>query len=262
MQAFLKIYIKSGTFSINTDSLHSSLKSITMNKTITVSVADGSNMNAYVAIPEGNGPFPAMMVFQEAFGVNAHIRDMADRLAAEGYLAIAPELFHRTAPPGFEGGYEDFSVLMPHFSAVTTETLEADSKATYEWLQGQGNVKKDKIGCIGFCLGGRVSFIVNTSLPIQAAVSYYGGGLHTIMDRVGKMSAPQIFFWGGKDKHILPEYVQIVSNALADAGKDNINVSISYADHGFNNNDRAAYNPQAGAEAWGMVKAFLKNKLG
>jgi carboxymethylenebutenolidase len=233
-----------------------------MNKTITLQVADGSTMNAYVAVPEGSGSFPAMMVFQEAFGVNPHIRYIAGRLAAAGYLAIAPELFHRTAEPGFEGGYDDFSALMPHFSAITTETLEADVKATYQWLQDQADVKKDKIGCIGFCLGGRVAFIANTCLPIQAAVSYYGGGLHTIMDRAHKMNGPEIFFWGGKDKHILPEHVQTVTQALTDAGKDFINVSISYADHGFNNNDRAAFNPQASAEAWGIVMVFLKNNLG
>jgi carboxymethylenebutenolidase len=233
-----------------------------MNKTVSLKVADNTAMNAYVSMPDGNGPYAAIMVFQEAFGVNKHIRDIADRLATEGYLAIAPELFHRTAEPGFEGGYDDFSVLMPHFSAISTETLEADVKAVYEWLQQQENVQKDKTGCIGFCLGGRVAFIANTCLPIQAAVSYYGGGLHTVVDRADKMSAPQVFFWGGKDKHILPEHVQTVNNALAQAGKDYINVTISYADHAFNNNDRAAYHAQASAEAWGMTMAFLKNKLG
>jgi carboxymethylenebutenolidase len=233
-----------------------------VNNTITLSVADGSTMNAYVSVPAGNGPFPAMMVFQEAFGVNAHIRDIADRLAAEGYMAIAPELFHRTAPAGFEAAYDNFAVLMPHFSAITIENLEADIKATYDWLQSQQNVKKDKIGCTGYCLGGRVCFVANTFLPIQAAVSYYGGGLHTIMDRASKMNAPQIFFWGGKDTHILPEHVQTVSHALTEVGKDFINVTISYADHGFNNNDRPAFHPEASAEAWGMVQTFLKNKLG
>ena len=76
----------------------------TLNNYITVAVADGTSMDVYVAIPkQGSAPFPAIMVFQEAFGVTSHIRSIADRLAAQGYVAVAPELFHRTAAPGFEG---------------------------------------------------------------------------------------------------------------------------------------------------------------
>ena len=116
-------------------------------------------MNAYVAMPKGDGMRPAIMVFQEAFGVNAHIRDIADRIATEGYIAIAPEIFHRTAPQGFELGYNDFSQVMPHFQAITPEGLINDIQATYDWLMTQKNVEKAQIGCIGFCLGGRVAFL-------------------------------------------------------------------------------------------------------
>ena len=229
--------------------------------TITLSVKDANEMNAYVSMPQGNGPFPAVMVFQEAYGVNHHIRNVTDRIASEGYIAIAPELFHRTAPAGFESPYDNFSAVLPHFQALTTEGLINDVKAVYDWLLMQDNVLKEKIGCIGFCLGGRVSFIANSSVKLAAAVSFYGGGMHTLTDRVAAVSAPQLMFWGGKDQHIKPEHVQEVVDAFQKEQKDYINVIISYADHAFFCDERPAYHPQTAREAWGMTKEFLKNKL-
>jgi len=218
-------------------------------------------MSAYIAFPEGSGPFPAMIVLQEAFGVNGHIRSVTDRLAREGYIAIAPELFHRTAPVGFEGAYNDFAALAPHFQVITTETLEADIQAAYDWLLGQKNVQQNKIGCIGFCLGGKASFIANTFLPLAAAISFYGGGVHTLANRAVNMKAPQLFFWGGKDTHILPEHRNAITEAIEAAGKDYTNVVISSADHGFFNEEKPAYNIEASKEAWALVKEFLKNKF-
>src|SRR6185312_7036747 len=139
---------------------------------ITLQVSDGIAMQCYVSIPQGNGPFPAVIVLQEAFGVNSHIRNVADRITKEGYVAIAPELFHRTAKPGEEFAYGDFAPIMPHFQGITVEGMAADMKACYDWTQKQANVKHDKIGSIGFCLGGRVSFLANTAVPLSAAISF------------------------------------------------------------------------------------------
>jgi carboxymethylenebutenolidase len=234
----------------------------TLNNYITVAVADGTSMNVYVAIPkQGSGPFSAIMVFQEAFGVTSHIRSIADRLAAQGYVAVAPELFHRTAAPGFEGSYTDFPSIMPHYSALTTETMEADIKATYDWLQQQTTVIKDKIGSIGFCMGGKVSMIANMVLPLSAAISYYGSLTQPLIDRLPELHAPQLLFWGGLDKHILHEHTEAIVKELKSANKEFINVDISYADHGFNCDDRVNYNPKAAKEAWAMSLAFLENNL-
>jgi len=228
---------------------------------ITLKVKDGSDMNAYVSTPWGTGPFPAIMVFQEAYGVNHHIKNVADRLAAEGYLAIAPELFHRSAPAGFEPPYGDFGVVMPHYQALTTEGMTDDIKATYDWLAAQSNVIKNRIGCIGFCMGGKVSFIANSAVPLAASVAYYGGGMHLVAGLAATLHAPQLMFWAGKDNHITPENVQTVVDAIRTAGKDYINVEISYAEHAFFCDERPSYHPQAALESWGMTKAFLKNKL-
>ena len=101
---------------------------------VELAVSDGTRMAAYVARPESGGPHPGLLVFQEAFGVNHHIRNVCDRFGAEGYVAIAPELFHRTAP-GFEGNYADFDSVRPHVQAVTAENAELDVRAAYEWLR-------------------------------------------------------------------------------------------------------------------------------
>src|ERR1700693_124865 len=113
-------------------------------------VADGTRMAAYVSRPEQRGPRPGLLVFQEAFGVNGHIRNVYDRFAAQGYVAIAPELFHRTATPGFEGRYTDFPAVMPHTKAVTTETAEMDVRAAYQWLGSNAHVRPDEISSVGF----------------------------------------------------------------------------------------------------------------
>jgi carboxymethylenebutenolidase len=232
-----------------------------MSLTVTLEVREATSMNAYVATPQGNGPFPAVILFQEAFGVNEHIKDVAGRIAAEGYVVIAPELFHRTAPAGYTAAYDDFPAVMPHFQALTTEKLADDAQAAYDWLLKQDNVRKDRIGCIGFCLGGRTSFIANSVLPLAASVSFYGGGAHTVADKASTLHGPQLFFWGGKDQHIKPEHIQEVTDAVQAAGKDYINVVISYADHGFFCDKRPSYNADAAKEAWAMTLAFFSNKL-
>ena len=102
---------------------------------VTLAVSDNTSMNAYVSRPEGDGPFPGMILFQEAFGVNHHIRSVADRMAKEWqYVVIAPELFHRTAP-GLQAGYDDYPSIAPHMEALTIEGLEADARAAYNFQQ-------------------------------------------------------------------------------------------------------------------------------
>lgn len=228
---------------------------------VLLSVEDGTNMDAYTSFPKkGDGPFPGILLFQEAFGVNHHIRNVADRLASQGYIVIAPELFHRTGS-GLDLSYNDFPAVMPHMKALTVARLEADAKASFNWLQQQNAVIKNKIGSIGFCMGGKVSFIANIALPLQAAVSYYAGRMPEIAERLHEIHAPQLMFWGGLDKHITPDQVETVVKALQDAKKEFINVTISYADHGFNCDERPSYHAQAAKEAWALTLAFFENKL-
>jgi carboxymethylenebutenolidase len=228
----------------------------------TLTVADGSSMQALVARPEEKGPFPGMLVFQEAFGVNAHIRDVAQRIAQEGYVAIAPELFHRSAAPGLEVRYDDFPSAMPHMKALTEQGLSDDVRASYEWLRDCSHVVRDHIGSIGFCMGGRVSFLANATVALRGAISFYGGSIApALLPRAANLNAPMLFFWGGLDKHIPQEQIRSVIDAVKAAGKPYINVEISDADHGFFCDARPSYNPVAAKEAWSLVASFLEARV-
>jgi len=228
---------------------------------VTLTLPDGGSMDSYVAYPGSHGTAAAVIILQEAFGVNHHIRSVADRVANMGYVAIAPELFHRTGR-NVEIGYTDFPSAQPHMQALTVEGLSADLRAVYQWLQGQDSVNKDRMAAVGFCLGGRVSFLANTILPLSAAVSYYGGGIKALADRAGDLHGEQLFFWGGLDKHIPQDQIDEVIQAVKHAGKSYTNVVISDADHGFNCDEKAAYNERAAKDAWALTTRFLAQRLG
>ncbi len=224
---------------------------------VELSVADGTRMSAYVARPKDGGAHPGLLVFQEAFGVNHHIRNVAERFAAVGYVAIGPELFHRTAP-GFEGSYTDFAAVMPHLQAVTAETAEADVRSAYDWLRS--SAKASDISSVGFCMGGRVSFIANSIVALRAAVSFYGGGIApALLDRAAKLQAPSLFIWGGMDKHITPEQRRAVTDTLSAEKKIYVNAEFSRADHGFFCDERAAYEPHSARQAWALTLEFLRS---
>lgn len=228
--------------------------------TVELAVSDGTRMNAYVARPQQAGKHPGLLLFQEAFGVNHHIRSVGDRFAKQGYAVIAPELFHRTAPPGFEGSYTDFAAIMPHMQAVTPENVEKDVRSAYDWLRSKAQVESGDISCIGFCMGGRVSFIANSILPLHAAASFYGGGIApALLDRASKLHAPMLLIWGGKDKHIPAEQRRAVVDSLSAADKIFVNAEFSRADHGFFCDERAAYEPYSARQAWALTLEFLRS---
>jgi len=227
---------------------------------IELNVADRTSMPAYVARPAGREPRPGLMIFQEAFGVNSHIRHVTERFAEHGYVAVAPELFHRTAPPGYEGNYNDFPSVMPHYQAVTNETAEADVRATYEWLHATSQVKADEISCVGFCMGGRISFLANSVVSLRNAVSFYGGGIAPgLLDRAPNLRAPALLIWGGLDKHITGEHRKAVTEALDVQRKVYVNVVFSNADHAFFCDDRPSYQPIAARQAWALTLEFLRS---
>ncbi len=229
-------------------------------ETIELNVPGTAPMRAYVARPSTGEPHPGLIVFQEAYGVNGHIRNVTDRFAAQGYVAIAPELFHRTAPPGFEGDYKNFPSVMPHYQAVTNEAAEADIRATYEWLHSSPHVNPDQISCVGFCMGGKVAFLANAVVPLRAAVSYYGGGIaQSLLDRAAKLHGPALLIWGGRDKHITPDHRAAVIHALDAEKKKYVNAVFSDADHAFFCDERPAYEPNAARQSWALTLEFLRS---
>ncbi|MFZ0645806.1 MAG: dienelactone hydrolase family protein [Candidatus Acidiferrales bacterium] len=224
----------------------------------TLPVADGSTMDAYVARPANPGKYPAILVFQEIFGVNAHIRDVTERFAKAGLVAIAPELFHRTAAPGLEISYDDFPAGMRHAQAITTEQLVLDIKSAYEWLAKDSGVHTDRIASVGFCMGGRVSFLACAKVPLQAAISFYGGGIApSLLPHVAEIHAPILFFWGGQDKHIGQDQIRAIVDECKRLGKPYVNVEFSEANHAFFRDVGPSYHPGAASLAWNLTESFL-----
>ena len=229
---------------------------------VTLAVGDGTSMRAYVARPEGS-PHAGILVFQEIFGINEHIRDLTERFAREGYLAVAPELFHRTGP-GFESGYTDMAPGRTHAQAATDEGLTADITAAHDWIRAAG--PQLPIAAIGYCMGGRVATLASMVAPLACSVAYYGGGIAphpfykvNLMDRFGTVRCPILFCWGGLDGFIKPEHVHMVTEGMRAANKTFVSAEFSDADHGFFCDARASYNANAASEAWALTLAFLAN---
>ncbi len=227
----------------------------------TIEVIDGSTMRAYVARPPASGKFPALLIFQEAYGVNAHIRSVADRFAAEGYIALAPELFHRTAP-GFEGDYQNFNSVRPLLEALTDAGLEADIYASFDWLSHDASVDTHRIGSVGFCMGGRASFLANAIVPLKGAISFYGGNIAQSLTHLApQLHGPALLLWGGQDKRILPEHIRTVVDALRAAKKPYTNIEFSEAEHGFFCDARSSYHKESAEQAWIVALNFLKTHV-
>ena len=225
-----------------------------MTEWVELTVDDGSSMRAWVARPAAPAT-RGLLLFQEAFGVNAHIRELTERFAAQGFLTIAPELFHRTAP-GFDCPYSEFAKAMPQLEAITEQGLDADARAAYGWLERAG--VGAHVASIGYCLGGRVSFVANSGLPLKAAVSFYGGRIPTVLGRAPKLSGPMLFVWGGLDHHVPDEQRQAVIKGVRDANKTFVDVVFGNADHGFFCDARPSYHAASAAQAWALTTSFLE----
>jgi len=259
---------------------------------ITVAADDGTEMNAYVSYPAGDGQHPGILVLQEAMGVNAQLRGVVDRYAALGFVAIAPDLFHRVSP-GYNASTLEMDVVMPLIKALTTDGMLADVRAAHAWLVSQPNADAQKTAAMGFCMGGRATYLANSVLPLAAAISYYAGSvapslldraasLHgphlffwggkdtsiasvapSLLDRAASLHGPHLFFWGGKDTSILPEQHRAVADALREAGKSFVDVEFSECNHGFFNEQWVErYNADAARQSWAMGVAFLRDELG
>jgi carboxymethylenebutenolidase len=151
---------------------------------------------------------------------------------------------------------------MKHAQAMTPAGLQADIKATYQWLETDPHVKPEQIAAAGFCMGGRVAFFANALLPLKAAISFYGGGIApSLLDFASKQHGPLLLFWGGQDKHILPEQIRAVEDALRAAGKAFTNTVFGSADHGFFCDERGSYNRPAAHQAWAMANTFLTDSF-
>lgn len=226
----------------------------------------------YLARPEAGGPYPAVVVYMEIFGVNSHIRDVTERVAREGYVAIAPDYFHRTGP-GVELGYDDAGMAagMKLLGGLSADEMIADARATLAYLRGRDDVKGDAIGAMGFCIGGHMTYLTACTTDVQAAAAFYGGGIaapkgpggaESTVSRTPGIQGRILCLFGGQDAMIPQDQVDRVRQAIADAGVRGEVVVYDDADHGFFCDQRATWNEQAAADAWERVKRLFAEELG
>ena len=240
-------------------------------ETIQIPTTGGAKMGAYLARPEGGGRAPAVIVWMEIFGVNDHIRDVTRRVAAEGYVAIAPDFFHRTAP-GLELGYDEkgMNTGIGNLMKLRAEEMITDAKDTLAYLRGRPDVEGAKIGAMGFCIGGHMTYLTACETDIVAAASYYGGGIAapqgpggavSTLSRTPKIKGRIHCYFGAKDAMIPLDQVDAVRNALKSAGVDHAVEVYSEADHGFHCDQRASYHAASAKDAWSKTLALFEKKL-
>lgn len=234
-------------------------------RTITLGTPDG-DMALFEAEPDGTAR-GAVVVIQEAFGVNDHIRDVAVRFADSGYHTVAPHLFHRTGSPAY--GYEDFTVVIPHVLALTDAGLLSDVRAALDHLRAAGWADR-QIGIVGFCLGGRVTFLIAGHEALGAAVGFYGGGVVTertesmpaLLDLVPGMRTPWLGLFGDADGSIPTEDVERLRHEL-DSTADVDTAIVRYPDaaHGFHCDVRDSYDDAAATDGWRRTLEWLDDHL-
>ncbi len=230
-------------------------------RTFELETPDGA-MPTYEATPEGT-PRGGVVVIQEAFGVARHIEQICERLAAAGWTAIAPALFHREGSPVFS--YDtDFSEIRPVMGRLNREGLAADLAAALDYLAAAG-FSGTRRAIIGFCMGGAVSLFAGTQHELGAAVTFYGGGvtegrfgLPGLIELAPSLKAPWLGAYGDRDASIAIEEVEGLRAAAARATVETEVVRYADAEHGFNCDDRPAVdNPEAAADAWARALAFF-----
>ncbi|MGB3532425.1 MAG: dienelactone hydrolase family protein [Microcoleaceae cyanobacterium] len=239
-------------------------------RTVPITIFNGDlEISAYLAEPITEGSFPGIVVIQEIFGVNAHIREVTERIAKAGYVAIAPAIYQRVAP-GFEVGYSSEDLVLGRQYKEQTKATEllSDIQATIDYLKTLPDVKPGGFGTIGFCFGGHVVYLAATLPEIKATASFYGAGIATgtpgggppTLTRTSDISGVIYGFFGTQDPLIPNGQVDLIE---AELQKHNIRHQIFRypATHGFFCDRRDSYNPEAATDAWTHVKQLFQQQL-
>ncbi|MFC4002520.1 dienelactone hydrolase family protein [Prauserella oleivorans] len=223
-----------------------------------IGAADGGTFSAYCALPAGT-PAPAIVLLQEVFGVNDNMRELAHRLAGRGYLTLVPDMFWRLRP-GFES--KDESGLAEGMALAQRLDLAA---AAGDLAQTLGHARSlpecsGKVAGVGFCLGGTLAYLLAVHADPDAVVSYYGSGVHTMLDDLDRIGCPVLFHYGDEDPFIPREAVAAVEADIA--GRPGMELYHYAAGHAFSNFDAPSFHqPEAAELAWGRTLEFLDRHL-
>lgn len=239
-------------------------------RTVPITIVNGDlQIAAYLAQPAIEGSFPGIIVIQEIFGVNQHIREVTERIARAGYVAVAPAIYQRQAP-GFEVGYsaEELALGRKYKEQTKASELLSDIQATINYLKTLQSVKPDSFGTIGFCFGGHVVYLAATLPEIKATACFYGAGIATgtpgggsaTITRTSEISGVIYGFFGTKDPLIPNEQVDQIE---AELQKQNTRHQIFRypTGHGFCCDRRDSYNSEAATDAWQQVYQLFQQEL-
>ncbi|MCK6459958.1 MAG: dienelactone hydrolase family protein [Planctomycetes bacterium] len=216
-------------------------------------MVDLDGARAYLSLPKGEPPFPAVIVIHEWWGLTGHIQHWADRLAADGFAALAVDLY---------GGKvaDNRDDAMRYMKGVDAANAQATLKRAHAFLKEDARVKAARRGCMGWCFGGAWTLKHAMATPdLDAAIMYYG---QPVLDpaELKAIRAPLLGIFGNRDKSIPPEKVDAFGKALAEAGVKHRILSYD-ADHAFANPSGGRYDETAAAAAWAEARAFLSERL-
>lgn len=236
-------------------------------KKITLDTRDGPmDLHLFYPSTPPQQAVPAIIVLQEAFGVNANIREIGEKFAKDGYLAVAPELFHRIGK-GIEVPYSNIPEIMKILGSLLTEELAEDLQVTFQYLKSQQEIQLSKIGTIGFCMGGFTSILGACRLPLDFAISCYGGGVShhrpgigftPIIDEFNTIHCPLFLLYGEKDPSIPLDQVEMIRGQLKRAQKEYEIKVYRNAGHAFLRKGETPYQNEAALEAWKDIEGWLK----
>jgi carboxymethylenebutenolidase len=232
--------------------------------------AEAGKMPAFLARPSADGKHPAVVVAQEAFGLNAHIKDVAARVAREGYVALAPDLYYREKEAVV--GYDNLPDAIRLMMGLSDDKIVADMAGAISYLKAQSFVRGDRIGVTGFCMGGRVTFLTACkNADVKAAVPFYGGGIGSVapsertpkapLDYADQLRCPVLLFFGENDPFIPLDEVNKIKARLAELKKQAEVVVYPGAPHGFFCNERDSYRADAAKDAWARLLKFFGQHL-
>jgi carboxymethylenebutenolidase len=228
----------------------------------TVSTGDGE-MRCYVAVPSGAGPFPGVIAIQHAGGVDDFVRSMTDRLAEAGFVGVAPDLYHREDPNSSDDP-------MTRMMRLRDRNIVPDVKAAVDHAQSLEQVDAGRIGITGFCMGGRVTYLMCASDPrFKAGVVFYGGNIMVPWGRddpapfelSDNIQAPVLGLFGEADPNPNPADVAKIDAELSRLGKAHEFHSYPGAGHAFMSQDRPSYREDAAKDAWTRCIAWFNQHL-
>jgi carboxymethylenebutenolidase len=229
----------------------------------TVLAPEGGSFEAYCATPP-SGSGPGILLFQEIFGINDNMRGLADRLAAEGYLVLVPDMFWRLEPRFERKDESGFADALGMVQRYDMEWAPIDVAASHAHLISMDGCA-GKVGAMGFCFGGSLAFGAAATSRVEgrgpdAAVSYYGSGTNDLLGLIDQVECPLLFHYGARDPFIPEEKIAEVEAAIA--GRPDMSLERYDAGHAFSNWDAPSmYDEEAATLAWSRTLAFLEQHL-